>query len=152
MSTPQPQTEPTATPSSAEPPALAFTGVLPRDLDLVAPLVQPLIDGPSRYRERDWAEFEPELRAGRMQLWLAAAPDRVRMACITQVQVRPRAKVGVVLYVTGTERQQWLGFLPVIENWFREQGCARVEIWARRGWERVLAGYAKTHSMMEKPL
>ena len=126
--------------------------MLPDELDLVAPLAQPLIDGPSRYRERDWAEFEPELRAGRMQLWLAAERARLRMACITQIQVRPKAKVGVVLYVTGSDRRQWLPFLAAIEAWFREQGCARVEIWARRGWEKVLTGYAKTHSMMEKPL
>jgi len=118
----------------------------------VAAAVRPVIEQVSRYRDFDWADIEPELIAGRMQLWIAGQPGRLSMACITEVQKRPRATVGVVVYIAGAHRERWLHFLPVVEQWMREQGCTRIEAWCRRGWERVLPQFRKTHVLMEKPL
>lgn len=118
----------------------------------VAHAVKPLIEKASRYRDFSWRDIEAELIAARMQLWIAGLPGRLDMACITEIQHRPRAKVGVIVYIAGAHRERWLRFLPVIEQWMREQGCTRIEAWCRRGWERVLTMYRKTHVLMEKAL
>jgi len=135
-----------------EPGAILFAAVPPVLARLVADAVRPLIERASRYRDFAWDHLEPELAAGRMQLWIAGRPGRLEMACITEVQDRPRAKVGVIVYIAGAHREHWVGFLPLLEQWMREQGCVRIEAWCRRGWERVLTRYRKTHVLMEKPL
>lgn len=129
-----------------------FAAVPPVLARRVAHAVRPLIDRASRYRDFAWDDLEPELVAGRMQLWIAGQPGRLEMACISEVQERPRAKIGVIVYIAGAHRERWVGFLPLLEQWMREQGCVRIEAWCRRGWGRVLSSYRKTHVLMEKPL
>jgi hypothetical protein len=135
-----------------EPGATLFTPVPSVLVRQMAGAVHPLVEQASRYRDFAWSDLEPELIAGRMQLWIAGRPGRLEMACITEVQDRPRAKVGVIVYIAGAHRERWVGFLPLLEQWMREQGCVRIEAWCRRGWERVLTRYRKTHVLMEKPL
>lgn len=138
--------------ATGEPGATLFTPVPPVLVRHLAHAVRPLIEHASRYRDFAWDDLEPELVAGRMQLWIAGRSGRLEMACISEVQDRPRAKVGVIVYIAGAHRERWVGFLPLLEQWMREQGCVRIEAWCRRGWERVLTRYRKTHVLMEKPL
>ena len=47
---------------------------------------------------------------------------------------------------------RWLPLLGEIEAYAKREGCARVRIFGRKGWLRVLAGYEHKHIIMDKDL
>ena len=62
---------------------LRFTGIMPHQVNAIAPLVAPLLDAEHRHNLGDWEHFAPALRDGRMQLWIAARTNSIQMACLT---------------------------------------------------------------------
>lgn len=98
------------------------------------------------------ADFLPDLRTGKLQLWCGVAAGKAGLVVITRIEARPKHRVGQILVCAGENRAFWLPYLADVENWFRAQGCVRVEAMARPGWARDLADYRKTHVMLEKAL
>lgn len=61
-------------------------------------------------------------------------------------------KAARIVFCTGLGAKQWVGLVADIEQWAREQGCARVEMLARKGWARHLEDYKLSHVLLEKAL
>lgn len=96
-----------------------------------------------------------DLVAGRLQLWLAWAPEtkEVRAAALTEVYTAPTGlSVCTVRGCAGQGAEDWVHHLGTIETWAREQGCAVMEAMARKGWAKHLGDYKMTHVLLEKPL
>ena len=68
-------------------------------------------------------------------MWLAEG-EEIEAIAITSIEIYPKWKVCLLRYVSGNMGTILSGS-DVIENWAREQGCARMETHARKGWERV---------------
>jgi hypothetical protein len=87
-----------------------------------------------------------------MQLVWLAVDDKEIMAVATTHLVRPREKVCVLTACAGREREQWLPLFARIEQYAKDEGCTKMRIYGRKGWERVLDGYRVEHVILEKVL
>jgi hypothetical protein len=87
---------------------------------------------------------------GRFQLW--PAPNSV---VITEIQEYPQAR-WLHLFIGAGNLPELQIMLPIIEAWGRSQGCTRISLTGRKGWERTFltrdAGFTPTLVTYEKPL
>lgn len=58
--------------------------------------------------------------------------------------------VCVLTACAGYDRERWLPLFARIEQYAKDEGCSRIRIFGRRGWERVLDGYRVEHVVLEK--
>lgn len=87
--------------------------------------------------------------AGERQFW----PGQ-RSAVITEIMRYPKKTV-LHFWLAGGDLQELETMLPPIEKWAREQGCSRITLAGRRGWERTFmrdAGYESRWAVMAKEL
>ncbi len=61
-------------------------------------------------------------------------------------------KVCIITVCAGSNMERWLPLIGQIETYAKREGCARVRIYGRRGWLRVLDGYEQKHVIMDKEL
>jgi hypothetical protein len=90
-----------------------------------------------------------------MQLWIAADAGRgtgILAACVTEIVDYPNGRRCGLVFCGGSGRERWVHWLGAIEVWARTRGCTGMEIHGRRGWARVLPGYAVAHTIIEKEL
>jgi hypothetical protein len=96
------------------------------------------------------------LKSGHMQLWMAVdgKSNKVICVCVTEIRKYPNHKVCDLRITTGEQFERWVGFMDQICEWARSNGCKKMEIFARPGWERILKqrGFNKTHVQLEKDL
>lgn len=104
-----------------------------------------------RYRAEDHLN---ELMAGIKQLWMVVSGDDVLAVVITEIIDYPRKRCATIHICTGNGLAEWAKFLPTIEAWAREHGCAEMFLMARPGMERALRdqNYQKSHVLLEKTL
>ena len=82
-----------------------------------------------------------------MQLWLWD-----NTALVTELQVDKSGKKRCVLVALGGEHMsEWLQYLPLVEDWARDEGCQEVHIYGRIGWAR-LTGYDVHWTKLAKEL
>ena len=81
-----------------------------------------------------------------MQLW---ANDDA--ALVTSIQENSRTKFCTLLACGGGQMQDWLGYLPALEDWARAQGCTEMRLYGRRGWAKVL-NYDAAYTVISKGL
>ena len=93
-----------------------------------------------------------QILAAQTQLWLSYRDEKPEAVVLTEIVNYPDTKACKLYAATGHNRKNWVGFLPVIEEWARVQGCRSMEAFARPGWERNLPDYRKTHVFLEKDL
>lgn len=93
------------------------------------------------------------LRDGDRQLWMAFEDEtmsRALMAVTTRlVQFGSGRRKCEIAQIGGDDMERWLGFLPIIESWAKDQGCSGMRIIGRRGWGRVLSGYRESATVLE---
>ena len=91
-----------------------------------------------------------------MQLWVAWDNEekKVRCVCITEVRQYPKYKVCGCKITTGSSFKKWVDFMDFVMEWAKQEGCRKMEIHTRPGWERVLKskGFFKTHVQLERML
>jgi hypothetical protein len=101
------------------------------------------------------ADLRKWLEGGQLQLWIWLEEDlSVTGVLITEIIKQAKATVCRLRVATGRDPKRWLPSLSIIEAWAKEQGCQRMEPFARPGWHKMLQplGYRVTHMIMEKPL
>ena len=88
----------------------------------------------------------------RWQLWIVW-DGSVRAIVATELYRSPsNMKCCTIHFATGREAAGWTHHLDEIEVWAREEGCARIELIARKGWAKHLPAYKMSHVFLEKDL
>ena len=121
---------------------------------LVKDLIQKACDYSDGFADAE--DFKKWLEQGTMQLWVAWDNEekKVRCVCITEVKQYPKYKVCGCKITTGNSFKRWVDFMDYVMEWAKEEGCRKMEIHTRPGWERVLKpkGFFKTHVQLERML
>jgi hypothetical protein len=98
-----------------------------------------------------FADIEADVLTGMQLVWIAWNGREIMAAATTQL-VKPRDKVCVLTACSGYDREQWLPLFEQIEQYAKAEGCTKMRIFGRKGWERVLDGYRIEHVVLEKAL
>ena len=108
------------------------------------PLIKAAID---RTELSDFADIESDVLEGKQLLWLAWS-DHVEAAATTQLA----HNICTLTACSGHQRERWLPLFSKIEKYAKDEGCSRMRILGRKGWERVLSGYRTEYVILEKAL
>jgi hypothetical protein len=98
-----------------------------------------------RVKSPDWklSHVKADLKSAKAQLWALVnerhAPTGI---VVTRIENFHDARFGLVWIAAGKGIEHVPMMLEHIERWFKEKGCSRCELSGRKGWERVLPGYA----------
>ena len=93
-----------------------------------------------------------------MQLWILwdkeNKDEKYHGVVITEVIQRPLIKVLNIRIMVGKNRHEWQKYIKYIEDFAKQNGCDKMELIARPGWERVLKqfNYTKSHVVLDKYL
>jgi hypothetical protein len=121
---------------------------------LVKDLIQKACDYSDGFADAE--DFKKWLEQGTMQLWVAWDNEekKVRCVCITEIKQYPKYKVCGCKITTGNSFKKWVNFMDFVMEWAKEEGCRKMEIHTRPGWERILKpkGFFKTHVQLERML
>lgn len=98
-----------------------------------------------------FADIEADVLTGMQLVWLAVEGREILAAATTQL-VKPLDKVCILTACSGYDRDQWLPLFEQIEQYAANEGCTKMRIYGRKGWERVLTGYRVEHVVLEKGL
>jgi hypothetical protein len=98
-----------------------------------------------------FADIESDVLTGMQLCWIAWNGSEIMAAATTQL-VKPFHKVCVLTACSGYDRAQWVPLFEQIEKYAKAEGCVKMRIFGRRGWERVLDGYRVEHVVLEKGL
>lgn len=74
-----------------------------------------------------------------------------RSAVVTEIVQYPRLRACRV-WLAGGDLDELRRNLPTLDEYARACGCDRIEIDARKGWQRVLTGYELTRVVLTKEL
>jgi hypothetical protein len=125
----------------------------PKRVDEFWPHVSSLLKAACRRTELNaFADIEADVLSGRSLLWLAWNGRTIEAAAATILINSEIGKVCIITVCGGSELKRWLGLINQIENYARDEGCARVRIFGRQGWLRALDGYEAKHIIMDKEL
>lgn len=86
-----------------------------------------------------------------MQLWVWQGKPEIYGALVTTIQSKGDKTWCLFLVLGGTRMNEWIGLLPVIEDWARSQGCNEMRLYGRIGWAKV-TGYDIEWTKMSKKL
>ena len=99
-----------------------------------------------------FADIETDILSGRSLLWIAWNGKAIEAAAATILIDTEIGKVCVITACGGRAMRRWLPLIAEIENYARDEGCARVRIFGRKGWLRALEGFEEKHIIMDKEL
>lgn len=87
------------------------------------------------------------------QLWAVITGDHLQalLATTLSVELSGHRTAGIV-FAVGEAPREWVHLIDELEDWARTQGCTRLEIWARKGWAKMLQDYKLSHVLLEKHL
>lgn len=126
----------------------------PQHLGEVFPLVAPLME---KIVERYQGRFSipgmlEHFARAEWQLWVVW-DGSVRAIVGTELYREVSGlKCCKIQFATGREAAGWTHLLGQIEAWARDEGCARMDMIARKGWAKHLPEYKMTHIWLEKDL
>lgn len=128
-----------------------FTGCKGDDINEWYPQIEQMVasalaHGTSRVTAED---VFLDLQTGRKQAWIAWN-EGVEALVVTELLDTTDGRMCSIFICTGEGRDRWISHIATIEAWAKEEGCTRMEAWARPGWERILKDYKKTHVQLEK--
>lgn len=97
-------------------------------------------------------DIEDDILFGDGLLWIVWNGRTIECAATTSLIETETSKVCVLTACGGEDMKRWLPLMSKIETYAKEEGCACVRIYGRRGWQRVLDGYEMKHVILEKGL
>lgn len=121
------------------------SGVWPTVRDLIRRAIE-------RTKLSDFATVEADVLAGKHLLWIAWNGQTVEAAATTQLINIVNRKICVIVACGGSDRKRWLPLIDGIEDFAKQEGCAEMRIYGRKGWERALKGYRSRHVVLGKDL
>jgi hypothetical protein len=125
----------------------------PARIHEVWPHVRPLLEKACRRTGLNaLADFEADILAGRSVVWIAWNGNAIEAAAATVLINSDIGKVCVITLCAGRKMSRWLNLIHRIEDYARDEGCACVRIFGRKGWLRLLEGFEARHIVMDKRL
>lgn len=118
-------------------------------ISLSLPLIKKSLSDDSAYSIEDVID---ELRSARAQLWHVMRGQNIQAIVVTVINTHPCAKDCMIWLCAGKDRKNWIHLLDQIEDWAKAHGCDAMIVRGRRGWEKVMKDYKKTHIILEKKL
>jgi hypothetical protein len=102
-------------------------------------------------------ELEPEdfyeaLTNAEMQLWVAVNDGDIIASMVSQIIPYPRKQVLRIISIAGKGVEQWMQFLPMVEDWALSVGCTSLECWGRKGWLKILKDWKCSYHIITKDL
>ena len=102
-------------------------------------------------------ELEPEdfyeaLTNAEMQLWVALDDGYIIASMVSQIIPYPRKQILRIIAIAGKGVEQWMQFLPMVEDWALSVGCTSLECWGRKGWLKVLKDWKCSYHIITKDL
>lgn len=94
----------------------------------------------------DEADLVEAIAEGRYTFWPCE-----RSAILTHWIEYPRFRACRV-FLAGGDLAELQRMEPVVAEWAKRNGCARIEICGRRGWARALGGYREVATALERRL
>jgi hypothetical protein len=91
------------------------------------------------------------VHAGRALLWIVWNGEEIKAAVVTELGTVDGKRLCTIAACGGRDSDEWLPLIADLEKYARAEGCKAMRIFGRRGWERLLPGYA-ARTMLEKEL
>jgi hypothetical protein len=125
--------------------------VNPKLVDRIWPLAKPLLE-PAFHRTTDLTieSVEADVMSAMALLWLACKGAKIIAAATTAIVKTPRHKICIVTCAGGRRSRLWDQFMPIVEKYAGDEGCALVRVMGRDGWARVLSGYEQPWIVLDK--
>ena len=101
------------------------------------PYVKHLIERAEPYGDLTASKIYQGLVDGRFQLWTSQC-EHVEAAVVTTIEASREACW--LLAAGGRNMRTWIKWLPIVEQWAKEEGCKELKIQGRPGWARA-AGF-----------
>lgn len=98
------------------------------------------------------ADIRGRIEREECQLWVVLEGSALLASVTTEIIVYPQRKVARILGCVGEHRAKWVHLIAEIQDWARANGCAAMEIVARKGWARALPDFQMTHVLLEADL
>ena len=117
---------------------------IPSIWDKAKPLVESALNRGSNYTIE---QVYSGLCRGEMQLWMWD----FEAALVTSIQVKKGKKFCLLLVLAGKHMSTWFQYLPIVEEWARNEGAEEVRVYGRVGWSRM-TGYKIDYARMSKQL
>lgn len=86
-----------------------------------------------------------------MQLWTSHRGYEIEAAVVTTIQTVKDVKGCLILTAGGSNSDEWIAYLPLMEDWARDNGCQEMRIYGRIGWAKR-TGYDIKYTKMSKDL
>ncbi len=126
--------------------------VSPADVPKIWPQARLLIKSAIEHTGlSDFDHIESQVLSGDQLLWLAIS-DHIEAAATTHLVKTRNKPVLIITACSGAARDRWLSLRHKIEAYAKAEGCSRVRLYGRKGWQRVLKDYHVEYVIMEKPL
>ena len=86
------------------------------------------------------------------QCWVVIGDD-IKACGLTQIKT-DGCKTCEVIACAGEDADGWRHMIHLVGMWASEQGCGKLRLVARPGWEKVLRddGFRRTHVMLDKEI
>ena len=130
----------------------------PKRINEFWPLARELIRSAIDYTElSEFSGIERDVLLGNQLLWLAVSHVQtvghsIEAAATTQLIKINEQKICVLTACAGHDPRRWLPLFELIEKYAAEEGCVKMRIYGRPGWQRVLQGYLPEYVILEKQL
>jgi len=129
----------------------------PKDVPAIWPLVAERLR--AAYLRTDLshtADLERDVLQGDAVLWVAAsasAPVAELEAALVAKLVRTDLHlVCIITACGGSNMSRWLDHLGAIEQWAKAEGAAKIRLFGRKGWLRILKNYQASNVVLERAL
>jgi hypothetical protein len=117
-------------------------------IPIIWPVASPLIDKALRLGSIYTLDSVYEgLCDKKMQLWMYGHD----VALVTSIQVKEGKKFCLLLALGGEDLSSWFQYLPIVEDWAKDEGAEEVRVYGRLGWVK-LTGYDIDYVKLVKKL
>ena len=117
---------------------------IPSIWPVARPLIKKALDRGSNYTINEVYEG---LCTKTMQLWMWGEDA----ALVTSIQTKAGKTFCLLLSLGGSDMSVWFQYLPLVEDWAKDQGAKEVRVYGRLGWKR-LTGYDIDYVRLSKKL
>lgn len=93
-------------------------------------------------------DIRRSVASGTRQLWLRE--PGYGLAVVTEIVMYPAGRRLTIFAAAGELEDGWQALLGNLEGWAREHGCKGVDIYGRKGWERLLPDYRLQQVVLSK--